>query len=226
MPKFQSNNQLYESGGFMYQVIGNENLNIIEICIGQHHDHGQHIYMLYIEGERPIYFDNRPIFFFRTDLDIIEKALNLSNCGANKITVVLEEIYYEYDFINLLQSLENSALKYTPDSRIVNCLNILMDYCFDTMDFWTEEKRTREEQRKLKQMQHPNEIQYMEPVSFNTDIKQEYDFVKKIFSAAFYFATATDIDQHFVNEGYDRSKLIQAIKYLVGHIVMSAVYVK
>jgi hypothetical protein len=207
----------------MYQVTGNENLNIIEICIDQYHK--QRIYTLYIEDERPIYFDNRPIFFFRTDLDVIEKALNLSNCGASKITVVLDDIYCEYDFADLLQSLENSALKYTPDSKIVSCLNILMDYCFDTMDFWTEEKKTREEQRKAKQKQHSDEIQYMTPVSFNTDIKQEYDFVKKIFSAAFYFATATDIDKHFADEGYDRNKLIQAIKYLVGHIVTSAVYI-
>jgi hypothetical protein len=65
----------------------------------------------------------------------------------------------------------------------------------------------------------------MVPVSFKTDIKQEYDFVKKIFSAAFYFTTETDIDQYFINEGYERCELVKAIKFLIGHIATSAVYV-
>jgi hypothetical protein len=208
----------------MYQVNGNEVLNIIEIYIGQQPD--QHIYMLYIENERPIYYDKRLIFFFDHNLDNIIKVLNLSNCGAGKINVVQEEIDYKYDFVYLLQLLENRELKFTPDSMVVNCLNILMDYCFDTMDFWTDEKKERAKQQKIIHSQHSkNEIQYMVPVSFNTDIKQEYDFIKKIFSASFYFSSETDIDQHFIKEGYDRNDLVRSIKYLIGHIVMSAVYV-
>jgi hypothetical protein len=208
----------------MYQITGNETLYIIELKIYPN-TNNVHLYTLYVGDERPIYHNSNPILFF--DLVNTKKALNISNCGSQKILAIPDDVYCVFDYYSVIKLLENSTIKNVNDAELLDCLNLLTDYCFDTMDFWTESKKERDRKSDLNQKQYSDEdeIQYMAPVSFETDIKEEYDFVKKIFSAAFYFTTSTDIEQYFLNTGYKRCELVHAIKFLIGHIATSAVYV-
>jgi hypothetical protein len=208
----------------MYQVIGNEELYIIEIGIGQCLT-DKHIYTLYVDGERPIYHNEHPIFFF--NINDAEKALDMANCGARKLCTIPKQLDSIYDYYLILQMLEDTSQKNTPDAMLLDCLNLLEDYCFDTMDVWTDLKKEHDQRAKTTSRYelNPNEIVYKVPIVPTDDIKDEYDFFRKIFSAARYFFTDTDIDQHFINEGYGRDELVKAIKYLIGHIVISSIYV-
>jgi hypothetical protein len=206
----------------MYQITGNETLYVIELKIYSKTSN-LHLYTLYVGDERPIYYNNNPILFF--DLANIKKALSISNCGSQNILEIPDELHCVFDYYSVIKLLENSNIKSVNDGELLDCLNLLTDYCFDTMDFWAEEKKEHDRKAKLNQKQYSGEIQNMVPVSFDTDIKDEYDFVKKIFSAAFYFTTETDIEQYSINTGYKRCELVNAIKFLIGHIATSAVYI-
>ncbi|MDR2643840.1 MAG: hypothetical protein LBC74_13740 [Planctomycetaceae bacterium] len=206
----------------MYQVTGNEMLHIIELKIYPETTN-THIYTLYVGDERPIYYNNNPILFF--DLANAGKALNNSNCGSRSILEIPDDVYCVFDYYSVIKLLENSNIKSVVNAELLDCLNLLTDYCFDTMDFWTDSKKEKDFLADKTHKLNPDEIVYKVPVSFNTDIKQEYDFVKKVFAAAFYFTTETNIDQFFINENYERCELVKAIKFLIGHIATSVVII-
>jgi len=208
----------------MYSVQGNEELYIIEVKTYSS-DSNFHVYSLYIGNERPIYHNNKMVFFF--DIACAERALMCSNCGATAIRSIPKEKNYTFDFYEVLRILENVDEKFVCSSELLNCLNLMEDYCFDTMDFWTDEhkKQNLSVQEMVKQPDNDEEPKYMVPISPQESIKDEYDFLQKIFAAARHFFTDTDIDRHFQEAGYDRIELLKAMKYLIGEVATSAVFV-
>jgi len=214
----------------MYSVQGDEELYIIEIKTYSS-ESNFHLYTLYIENERPIYCDNKMIFFF--DIACAERALIHSNCGAAIIKSIPKEKDCTFDFYEVLHILEDINEKFVYNAELLDCLNLMEDYCFDTMDFWTDEHKERQpfaqeilsSQEKLMSSDNDKEPEYMVPISPQESIKDEYDFFRKIFAAARYFFTETEIDRHFQEVGYDRIELIKAMKYLIGDIATSAVFI-
>jgi hypothetical protein len=210
----------------MYTVQGNEELYIHELKIYPIESH-IHVYTLYVGGERPVYYNNSMILFF--DVNCAGKALLCSNCGAALIKSVPKDKSFTFDFYEVLQTLSNPSEEHVRNSMLLDCLNLMEDYCFDTMDFWTDEHKTHVSQteKNIKKIQPGtgNEPVYMTPISPLESIKDGFDFFRKIFSAARYFFTETDIDQHFRDVDYDRKELVKAMKYVIGDVATSAIFI-
>lgn len=208
----------------MYTVQGDEKLYILEIKTYPSKSNF-HLYTLYIGNERPIYYDNKIIFFF--NVDCTEKALLHANCGAETIKSVPQDEICVFDFYEVLQILQNPTERYVKNSMLLDCLNLMEDYCFDTMDFWTDEHKAHisQAEENYKKIEPEDEPVYMQPISPQESIKDEFDFFRKIFAAARYFFTEKDINHHFQKIDYDRIELVKAMKYLIGDIAMSATYI-
>jgi hypothetical protein len=203
----------------MYKISGEETISIIELKIYPD-DSNLHVYSLYVDAERPAYRNKCPIIFF--DLSNTKRAINFANCGAETLKNVSDKLIV-FDFYRVLRDLENPRKKKTQDSQLLNCLNLIEDYCIDTMNIW---KKSSKSKKIAKQQNNKinNTIQYKIPVDLDS-IPVEYDFFRKIFAATFYFFNNRDIDQHFIEQGYDRNELIKSIKMIIGMVMLSAFYV-
>ena len=200
----------------MYRIKGNEELNLVELRIHPESSNS-HIYMLYVDGERPIYHNKSAILFF--DPKNAGKALANSNCGASKIKNVPRKVECVYDFVQSFRDLENPRKNHTRHAKLLNCLILLSDYCHDTMDIrkkwntWMPPQPVSNEESKYKIKLLPEWI------------PDEYDFFRKLFAAFDYFMFSTKIDPHFQEVGYGRMELVRAMKYVIGDIATTAVYV-
>lgn len=200
----------------MYRVKGDEELYLIELKVYPEPSNW-HAYTLYVDGERPIYRDKRPILFFHPKH--AGKALAESNCGAMKIKTRPRTDVRVHDFYQSLRDLENPRKKTTNGGMLLDCLILLDDYCHDTMDIqkkwktWMPPQPPSEEKPKYKTKLLPEWI------------PDEYDVYRKIFAAFDYFMFSTKIDPHFHEVGYGRIELVKAMKYLIGDIVTKAVYI-
>ena len=204
----------------MYEIVGNENL---EIAAFQFSPYESRLSMctLYVDGERPIYYNNSMIFFF--SIENAPRALSLSNCGAKQIKEIPDKIDYCFDFGTVIRILEDFSISSVSDAMMLDCLDMLGDYCFDTMDFWTPEKKERD---KIQKNRPPSDTEeYMVPIDWNTDIRDDCDFVRQILSASAHFLAYKEIEPHFLEKEYNRKDLVVTMKYLIGDIVTSAMYV-
>jgi hypothetical protein len=203
----------------MYKISGDETIFIIELKIYPDNSNW-HIYSLYVGAERPAYRNKCPIIFF--DLNNTRKAINSANCGAERLKKVSDELII-FDFYRVIKDLENPRKKKTTDSQLLNCLNLIEDYCFDTMDIGNISNQSKTTSKK-KEFTIENTTQYKTPISSNS-IPLKYDFFRKIFAATFYFFNHKDIDKHFHEQEYGREKLIESIKIVIGTIAVSAFYI-
>jgi hypothetical protein len=201
----------------MYKISGEETVFIIELKIYPDNSNF-HVYSLYVGAERPIYRNKCPIIFF--DLNNTRKAINSANCGAERLKYVSDELII-FDFYRVIKDLENPRKKKTTDSQLLNCLNLIEDYCFDTMDIGSS---TNQATTKKKEFAIDDITQYKTPIS-PSSIPLKYDFFRKIFVATFYFFNHKDIDKHFNEQGYGREELIKSIKIIIGTIAVSAFYI-
>jgi len=200
----------------MYRVKGDEELYLIELKVYPESSN-VHIFTLYIGNDRPIYRGKSPILFFHPKH--AKKALEESTCGASKIKTLPRKVECVYNFYQAFQDLENPRKKKTTGGELLNCLILLNDYCYDTIDIMKKRKQWITPPTPSKE-----KSEYM--VKFLPEwIPEEYDFFRKIFAAFDYFMFDTKIDPHFQEVGYGRMELVKAMKYLIGDIVTRAVYV-
>ncbi|MGL6193577.1 MAG: hypothetical protein ACRC2T_02005 [Thermoguttaceae bacterium] len=71
-------------------------------------------------------------------------------------------------------------------------------------------------------------LNFLEDIYFSTMPKRKRicdPFFKKIFSASFYFFDNDEIDPFFIQEGYDRKELVDAIEHVIGKTLLTAKYI-
>jgi hypothetical protein len=201
----------------MYKILGSEKVYIIEIKIYPVNSNWQ-IYSLYVDSERPVYFDKCPIIFFQ--LENAPKALSIANCGAEILPLYSNEVFCEFDFFQAVNDLMNSDKRKVSNCSLLNCLQLIEDYYFDTVQ--NNKKNYLQPQKNDIPIKSDSHI-YKIPVSAESISDDNY--FQKILAASFYLFNHDDIDTFVIEYGCSRKELLQAIELVIGMVALSAKYV-
>jgi hypothetical protein len=82
------------------------------------------MYTIYVDDDRPILCDNRPILFSRPEL--AQTALIRSNCGASMLGPAPSELYTVFDIANALYSINERDKDDCSD--LLNVINAVLDF--------------------------------------------------------------------------------------------------
>jgi hypothetical protein len=83
-----------------------------------------HMYTIYVDDDRPILSEGRPILFPRFDLAAI--ALSKSDCGASMIGPAPSELYAVFDIAAAIYTLNEKDEE--SSNEVLNVLNIILDF--------------------------------------------------------------------------------------------------
>lgn len=107
------------------QINCDSQLYLVGYRIDDSNTESSDFFTLYFEDERPIDVDGFPIIFFHPQ--DMQKALDLSNCGCNHLSIpnALEE-YAFIDFAYTVYEIRNeNATEY---DHFINCINMTRDF--------------------------------------------------------------------------------------------------
>ena len=87
------------------------------------------LYTIYVDGDRPILLEGRPIVFTKPELASV--ALNKSDCGASNFGSAPSDLYTVFDITKAIYLL--NTMDEVTDSELLDFFNVLLDFinCID-----------------------------------------------------------------------------------------------